>query len=219
MSTTPPETLSSLLASPSGLAREAAWAAFLEEHSALILHVARSQGGDHDVVMDRYLHVIQALQDQDCRRLRIYVEDRQCRFTTWLIVVVRRLCFDHYRARYGRPQSDTDAAAARRNERRQLIDLVGSELQLELLESGSGNGPEEECRLMELRSALGRALTELSPDERLLLRLRYEDGVSVPEMSRVLGEASPFAMYRRLDKLLVRLRRSLTAAGIEDPVP
>ncbi len=219
MTTSPPDTLQALLATPDGPGREAAWTAFLEEHSQPILHVARSQGGDHDAAMDRYLFIIQALRDHDCRRLRAYTADGGGKFTTWLLVVCRRLCFDHHRARYGRTQSETETSAARKLERRQLVDLVGGELQLELLEARPEKGPEEEFRRMELRAALARALAELSTAERLLLRLRFEDGASVPEIARLMGGSSPFAMYRKLDRLLGRLRKSLNASGVEDPAP
>jgi RNA polymerase sigma factor (sigma-70 family) len=219
MSIPQPDALQSLLSTPEGGARERAWTAFLEVHSDLILHVARNQGGDHDAAMDRYLFIIQALRENDCRRLRAYTVDGGGKFSTWLLVVARRLCFDQHRARYGRPQSETDAATAQQQERRQLVDLVGSELQLELLESQPEKGPEAECRRRELRAALERALAELSPRERLLVRLRFEDGASVPEIARLMKEGSPFAMYRQLDKLLARLRRSLHASGVEDPAP
>jgi RNA polymerase sigma factor (sigma-70 family) len=219
MSTPLPDALQFLFSTSEGGAREHAWTAFLEVYSDLILHVARSQGGDHDAVMDRYLFIIQALRENDSRRLRAYTADGGGKFSTWLLVVTRRLCFDQHRARYGRPQSKTHSSTARQQERQQLVDLVGSELQLELLESQPEHGPEEECRRRELRVALERALSELSPGERLLLRLRFEDGASVPEIARLMKEGSPFAMYRQLDKLLARLRRSLHASGVEDPAP
>ncbi len=219
MTASPPDTLQALLASPDGPDREITWTAFLEAHTELVLHVARNLGGDHDVVMDRYLFVIQALRDQDCRRLRAYTEDGRGKFTTWLLVVVRRLCLDQHRARFGRPQSETDASRARHQERRQLIELVGDQLRLDLVEARPEEVPEEMCRRTELRAALERALAQLSPGERLLLRLRFEDGVSVPEITRLMGENSPFVMYRHLDKVLARLRNFLTASGVEDSVP
>jgi len=219
MTDPPPDPLQALLACNDDLDRERAWSAFLDAHSALILHVARSLGGNHDAVMDRYLHVIQALRDDDCRRLRAYSADARGRFASWLLVVARRLCFDQHRARYGRPQSEADASVARRGERRQLVDLVGSEMQVEWLEASGEGSPEEECRRRELRNTLEGALAQLSAGERLLLRLRFEDGVSVPEIARLMGEAAPFAMYRRLDKVLARLRTALTAAGVEDSAP
>ncbi len=218
LSATPPESLNRLLAASTDPEREAAWTAFLEEHSGLMLHAARSQGGDHDAVMDRYLFVITALRDHDFRRLRSYAADGG-RFSTWLLVVARRLCFDDHRARYGRPQSDAAASTARHVARRQLVDLIGGEFGLESLEATPEDDLELGYRREELRGALRRALDQLPAGERLLLRFRFEDGLSVPEIARLVGMESPFAMYRRLEKVLAHIRVILNAFGVEDSVP
>lgn len=196
-----------------------AWAAFLAEFSPLLLHVARSQGGDHDAVMDRYLSLVEALQDRDFRRLRTYSIEAGGKFTTWLIVVARRICFDHHRARYGRPQSDSPAAAARHFERRQLVDLLGGEVGLDGVETPADNDPETDFRQRDLRGTLTLALASLSAPDRLVLKLRFEDDHSVPQVARLVGDASAFAMYRRIDRLLARLRGRLRQAGVEDGVP
>jgi hypothetical protein len=63
----------------------AAWANFINSHNKLLLHVARSLGGDYDAVM----------------------------FSTWPVVVAQRICLDHYRHRYGRnrhPAASVDTA-------------------------------------------------------------------------------------------------------------
>jgi RNA polymerase sigma factor (sigma-70 family) len=207
------------MSAPGDEAREHAWTAFAEACSDLLLHVARSLGGDQDAVMDRYLFVLQALRENGHHRLRAFAVDGHGEFAAWLVVVVRRLCYDHHRTRYGRPQSETDASVARQHERRQLVDLVGGELGLAQLEARPETAPDQVLGRRELRDALTAALSSLAPADRLLLRLRFEDGLSVPEIARVLGERSPFATYRRLDKVLKALRRTLNAAGVEDSRP
>ena len=216
MTIAPPDSLVALLAAPSGSSRTAAWAAFLEAHSNLILKVARSLSGDHDAVMDRYAFVLESLQRDDFHRLRTFQADGTGRFSTWLIVVVRRLCLDHHRQRYGRTQSDTRASLERRNERRQLENLVGEELGIALLETSADEAPDSALLRGELRNGLHRALGCLTASDRLVLRLRFEDDRSVPEIARMLGAASPFGMYRRIDRILVRLRRALESCGIEE---
>jgi RNA polymerase sigma factor (sigma-70 family) len=219
MSPSVPDSLRALLTAPDGDGRQRAWTAFLEEHTGFLLHGARHLGGDHDAVMDRYLYVIQALRENDLRRLRAYAADGRGKFSTWLLVVVRRLCYDHHRARYGRPQSSTDDAVARQLGRRQLVDLVSNELGLSELEARQEEVPDEALGRRELRGALTRALGELPPADRLLLRLRFEDSHSVPEVARMIGESSPFVIYRKLDKVLATLRRALEAGGVDDPRP
>lgn len=219
MTIAPPDSLRMLLAASPGPPQEAAWTAFLEEHSRLIIHVARSLSGDHDAVMDRYAFVLESLQRDDFHRLRTFQADGTGRFSTWLIVVVRRLCLDHHRQRYGRTQSDTRASLERKNERRQLENLVGEELGLAFLEASADEAPD--CALLkgELRNGLHRALRCLTASDRLVLRLRFEDDRSVPEIARMLGAASPFKMYRRIDRILAELRQALKSGGIEESGP
>src|SRR5688500_13091248 len=219
MTIAPPDSLRMLLAASPGSPREVAWTAFLGEHSRLILHGARSQGGDHDAAMDRYTFVLEALRRDDFRRLRAYQPDGEGRFSTWLIVVVRRLCLDQLRQRYGRAQSDSSASSEQRAGRRYLEDLVGDELGLAALEGEPAEVPDQLLLSSELRRALVGALRELPTSDRLLLRLRFEDGRSVPEIARLVGEASPFRLYRRIDRILAAVRRVLQAEGIEDSVP
>ena len=38
--------------------REEAWTALIQDYSPLLLHAARSLGGDQDVVMDRYTFIL-----------------------------------------------------------------------------------------------------------------------------------------------------------------
>lgn len=211
-----PSALECLLAPPDDVARDHAWANFLAGCSDLLLRVARVMGGDDDAVMDRYAFILDALSTDDYRRLRGYVNDGKSSFDTWLAVVARRLCMDEYRGRYGRVQSDSDATAARRTARRNLSDLVGDELGLDRLVAHDDARPDAVLEQQEWRSAIDAALAKLETEDRVILRLRFEDDVSVPEIALLLGLGSPFALYRRIKRILATVRRSLEAAGIGD---
>ena len=93
---------------------------------------------------------------------------------------------------------------------------MSDEAGLAALESPANDGPEEELERSETRAALTSALAALDPEDRLLLRLRFEDEVSVPAIARLLGEPSPFKVYRRIDRLLAQLRRDLRLAGLAE---
>src|SRR5689334_2737761 len=212
----PPGDLESLVAAPDQAGRERAWVDFLRQHSDVILRVARSLGGGHDPTMDRYAFVLDALRRDDYKRLRAYLPDGRGSFPTWLAVVARRLCMDEHRHRYGRTQSDGAEAEAERATRRQLADLVGSELGVELCECDADGMPDVQLERSEQRTALDAALAQPDVTDRLILRLRFEDALSVPEIARLVGIASPFKVYRRLDKALATVRRHLEAKGIRD---
>lgn len=208
--------LEALFAPANDGARAQAWADFLAKSSDMLLRVARAMGGDDDAVMNRYAFILDALSRDDYRRLRAYVNDGKSSFDTWLAVVARRLCLDEYRHRYGRAQSDGEAPAARRAARRVLTDLVGSELGLDEVIPTAGATPDAALEQREWRATLDAALARLDTQDRVILRLRFEDDVSIPEIARLLRLGSPFALYRRLNRILAGLRKTLEAAGIDD---
>lgn len=214
MSPAVPEELHRLLRAPDAHARAAAWATFLERHSDLVLHVLRSKDRDADAIMNAYEFVLDQLQRDDFARLRRYSVDGKGTLSTWLIVVVGRLCVDHHRQQYGRLQSDD--GADRHAERRQLVDLLGGDLGLGRVEADTDGAPDAMLIRTEKAALLGRALATLVPTDRLLLRLRYEDDLSVPSIARAIGESSPFVVYRRLDRVLAALRYVLEGYGVRD---
>jgi len=211
-----PADVESLLAASDQVAQERAWVSFVRQHSDVLLRVARAMGGGHDAAMDRYAFVLEALRRDGCKRLRAYAPDGRGAFDTWLAVVTRRLCMDEHRHRYGRTQTDAPDAAAEHATRRQLADLIGDELRLETLESDPSAVPDLELERTEQRAVLDAALAQLDVTDRLMLRLRFEDGLSVPEVARLMGVDSPFKAYRQLDRILAAVRKHLEAAGIHD---
>lgn len=61
--------------------------------------------------------------------------------------------------------------------------------------------------------ALDEALSALSPEDRLILKLRVHDGFTVADIARSLHlEQKP--LYRRLDQLTARLRLEMEARGV-----
>ena len=218
MGIVPPESLQRLLSAGDPDERDRCWAAFLADFSALILHSARSLGGERDAIMDRYTFVLDALRIDDCRRLRSFLSDGRGKFTTWLVAVARRLCVDQIRQRYGRPQGAAPPDD-RWRERRHLVDLVAAEVDVGEITAGDDGAPDEAITRAELSGVLQAALQRLETSDRLLLRLRFEDGRSAPEIARLLGVPSPFHVYRRIDRLLAVLKAELTGAGIESSQP
>jgi RNA polymerase sigma factor (sigma-70 family) len=63
-------------------------------------------------------------------------------------------------------------------------------------------------------AALRRALRHLPPRDRIVLRLHVEDGLSMADVAKGLGEDHK-ALYRRRDALFKQLRLDLQADGIQ----
>lgn len=226
MDTGPDPRLALILHASDSAVREEAWSALVRDYSPLLLHAARSLGGDHDVVMDRYTFILESLRADDFRRLRAYATDRRTKLSTWLIVVSTRLCLDEYRRRYGRSRpSHKDSLngkqspdGARLQQRKALVDLTGAEIDPAELPDERTGSPDHHIREDELYGALKDVLATLPPQDRLLLRLRFEDGLSVPRIATAMGFPTPFHAYRRLEHLFRELRPLLQSRGVQDPV-
>src|SRR5262245_56038816 len=97
-----PQELQDLLRASGTAGADEAWSRFVPRFSPLLLHTARTAAREHDRAMDAYVYVLEQLREDDGRRLRQYLEDSRAQFTTWLVIVARRLCVDFLRQRYGR---------------------------------------------------------------------------------------------------------------------
>jgi RNA polymerase sigma factor (sigma-70 family) len=222
MAEVPPE-LVALFSATDPDARDAAWANFVSLHSRLLLYAARSLGAGYDAAMDRYTYSLERLRERDFQRLRAYVPDGRTKFTTWLVVVARRLCLDHYRERYGRspgaPSRNPEGNPDRLSDppiRRQLADSFLQRLDPEVLAAPTRSSPESEVHRSQQLACLKTALSTLEPGDQLLLKLRFEDGLSAREIAQVVGSPSLFHIYRRLNAILRILRRQLEAKGFEE---
>jgi RNA polymerase sigma factor (sigma-70 family) len=212
----PPE-LSRLLHAVDRASREEAWTRFVRTHTRLLLHVARSLNHDYDTAMDAYAFILEQLRRDDFTRLSAYVANSRCKFSTWLVVVSRRLCLDHLRQRYGRARDPAESAyhGEPRAARRRLMDLLGESIDPDRIAQPSSADPESELEARDLNEALASALSALHARDRLLLKLRFEDGLSAREIAEVMDLATPFHVYRRLNALLASLRRWLLRRGVK----
>jgi RNA polymerase sigma factor (sigma-70 family) len=196
---------------------EAAWMGFLAVYSGMLMEVAVVFAPGYDGALDRYAYILDELRRHRCRRLRHFVADGRGRFSTWLSVVAKRLCLDHYRRRYGRagrsPSARADRVAASQGARRRLAELTGSARDLELLEDPAGIDPCDALVAAERKSALALALARLPAADQVLLRLRYEENLSARAIAGALGFPTQFHVYRRLTTLCDMLRSELEEPG------
>ncbi|HUQ79899.1 MAG TPA: sigma-70 family RNA polymerase sigma factor [Gemmatimonadaceae bacterium] len=196
---------------------EDSWRAFLARHNRLLLRVAHLATPNREDAMDAYATLLERLREDDWRRLRAYSADGRSKFTTWLVVVTRRICVDFVRQKYGRYGEPANGKATRQA-RRSLNQLLGTTDLAAIPDDGSSS-PEALVRQHELRSHLHRAKGELNADDRLLLRLRFDDDLSASEIARLVGYSTPFHVYRRVNALLTQLRSRLAELGVESAQP
>lgn len=166
--------------------------------------------------MDAYTYLLERLSQDNCRKLRAYTEDPRSKFTTWLVVVARRICIDHHRAKYGRVRNEESRAERERlGLRRSLAGLPeGTEFTDDIPDENAEN-PAEALERAELSNEIRMLCESLPPADRLLLNLRFDDGLSAAEIATILRLSSPFHVYRRINTLLAELKDRLKNRGIE----
>ena len=201
-----PSQVRSLLESAEGPAQEQAWTRFLDSYSRLILYVARKTPGDYDAIMDRYAFVVDRLRDQNYRRLRTYAADGRGKFSTWLMVVVRRLCLDQNRLKHGRASGEGTSKSVLPH---RLIELVF--LDPEAIEQLEDHGPtiDKEFDRKQALEQLETAIRTLDSGDQVLLALRFQDDRSARDIASFLKLPTPFHVYRRLTRVLATLRQAL----------
>ena len=106
---------------------------------------------------------------------------------------------------------------------RQLWLLSARKLRMESIENDLSDGkdvlpqqmpdsrpdPETLAAFNERREALKRALARLSKPDRLLLRLRFEEGLTLEQVARVTGLKDPQSVDRRIRDVLERLGKEM----------
>jgi RNA polymerase sigma factor (sigma-70 family) len=211
-----PAVLDALLAASDPDAQEAAWERFLESYSGLLLRSAFHLGRSYDGGMDRYLFILDQLRGGNFRRLRQFRATGSARFSTWLVVVARRLCLDHGRRHYGRCRgAPTAAGECARALRRRLVDMATEEVEVADLEDDSGRSAETTLETGERVRTLEAVLERLDPRSLLLLKLRFGNDLTAREISTLMGYPSQFHVYRELRAVLDRVRCALLEAGID----
>jgi RNA polymerase sigma factor (sigma-70 family) len=78
---------------------------------------------------------------------------------------------------------------------------------LELLDERPN--PETQAATEEARRALRRAIGRLPPNEQILIRLRYEQDLTLEQIARLMGYADAQSADRRLRETLEQLRKEL----------
>jgi DNA-directed RNA polymerase specialized sigma24 family protein len=127
------------------------------------------------------------------------------------------MCLDFQRARYGRNRDAGNGCDGEsvRAFRRSLADSISAEFNVDALPDSSSMPADAHAVRLEIHAALCRELTRRGPRDRLLLALRFQDGLSAARIAAVLDLANPFVVYRQLNSILSRLRELLEARGID----
>jgi RNA polymerase sigma factor (sigma-70 family) len=211
-----PHALAELLSANDPEAQELAWERFVTSYSDLLLQVAQSVARGYDAGMDGYTFVLERLRARGYERHHHFAVQPRGEFTAWQVVVARRLCLDLHRHRYGRirGREPLDRTGwVERAARRRLADAVFDPPDALAQVASKRGDPETEFERAERRRMLDAAIATLSPADRRLLTLRFEDELPARAIAATLGFRTACDVYRRMRLVLSALREQLGAAG------
>jgi RNA polymerase sigma-70 factor (ECF subfamily) len=196
---------------------QAAWSELVERFGATVRSAARQASSNEDAAEDlaqsiwAELHGLRVRDDGRLSGKLAYYSGRGS-LGGWLRAVVSQLAVDQHRKSSRLVQTELDADFDR---------LARESHQGEEDFSITSAAPDPELALSNRRAAsdveaaLGQAVGELSPEDRLLVKLYYFDGLRLREAGALLGVHEATAS-RRLTRLHADIRRRVETLLMEE---
>jgi RNA polymerase sigma-70 factor (ECF subfamily) len=155
----------------------------------LALHLTGSEQDARDIYQDAFLKAYRNLGS-----FRF-----ECSFYTWIYRIVTNLCLDHLRKRQVRKE-DAPVVTDSDGEEYSIIDQVADDR--------SGASPERDLMRRELGARIGRALTRLTPRERMVFEMKHYQGLKLRTIGEALStteETAKNTLFRATQKLRAAL--------------
>lgn len=151
----------------------------------LALHMTGSEQDAKDIYQDAFLKAYRNLGS-----FRF-----ECSFYTWIYRIVTNLCLDHLRKRQVRKE-DAPVAVGSDGEEYSIIDQVADDR--------SGASPERDLMRRELGARIAKALTRLTPRERMVFEMKHYQGLKLRTIGEALNtteETAKNTLFRATQKL------------------
>jgi RNA polymerase sigma-70 factor (ECF subfamily) len=155
----------------------------------LALHLTGSEQEAQDIYQEAFLKVYRNLSS-----FRF-----ECSFYTWVYRIVSNLCMDYLRRKQVRKE-DPSVRTSSEGEEFDLLEQVPDER--------SGASPEQDLARRELGARIARALTKLSPRERMVFEMKHYQGLKLRTIGEALNtteETAKNTLFRATQKLRAAL--------------
>jgi RNA polymerase sigma-70 factor (ECF subfamily) len=155
----------------------------------LTVHVTGSQEDGQDIYQEAFLRAYMNLP-----QFRF-----ECSFYTWIYRIATNLCLDHLRRRCSRSRELSTANSPEREER----ELLGR-----IPDQSSGTSPEHNLTSRVLQEQIVRALSNLSPRERMVFELKHYHGLQLRTVAGILNTTEGTVkntLFRATHKLRLQL--------------
>ena len=155
----------------------------------LTVHLTGSQEDGQDIYQEAFLRAYMNLA-----RFRF-----ECSFYTWIYRIATNLCLDHLRRKRSRSRELTTTNSPE-GEEQELLDRIPDQ--------SAGASPERNLASRVLREHIVRALSNLSPRERMVFELRHYHGLQLRTVAGILKTTEGTVkntLFRATHKLRLQL--------------
>jgi RNA polymerase sigma-70 factor (ECF subfamily) len=155
----------------------------------LALHLTGSEHEAKDIYQEAFLKAYRKLGS-----FRF-----ECSFYTWIYRIVTNLCLDHLRRRQVRKED----SGVRTGAEGETVDLLA-----QVADERSGASPEQELMRREMGKRIARALTKLTPRERMVFEMKHYQGLKLRTIGEALNtseETAKNTLFRATKKLRAAL--------------
>ncbi len=176
-----------------------AWEIFVRKYSSLIeltVFITLRNYGVRDNLEEQKRDVTQevflALRENDNRRLRSYKNEKGHSFAGWLRVVTARIVIDQLRRKKQSFISIYEPTAS------------GEEWGNSRLVSKAPR-PDSQMEEQAVIAFIRKEVGQMSTKDQLIMKLLYEDGLSIKNVSKIVG-LNPGTLYTRLSRIKAKIR-------------
>ncbi len=155
----------------------------------LALHLTGSEQEAQDIYQEAFLKVYRNLGS-----FRF-----ECSFYTWVYRIVSNLCMDYLRRKQVR-REDPSVRVSSEGEEFDLLEQLPDER--------AGTSPEQDLLRREMGKRIARALTRLSPRERMVFEMKHYQGLKLRTIGEALNtteETAKNTLFRATQKLRAAL--------------
>jgi RNA polymerase sigma-70 factor, ECF subfamily len=150
----------------------AAFAQLVHAHDETVLKVALRITGSQSEAQDIYQEVfLKVYKKLDCFRF-------DSSFSTWISRITTNTCLDYLRKARHRRESDTIKVS---------FDGMEQDLLDQVADDRPANDPERELLRRELRACILSALTQLTPQERMVFDMKHFQGMKLRAVGEILN--------------------------------
>jgi len=156
----------------------------------LAYHLTRSEQDAQDVYQEAFLKAYRNINN-----FRF-----ECSFYTWIYRIVTNLCLDLLRKRQVRKE-DSGVTTDSEGGSYDLLDQVA--------DIRSGASPERDLMRRELGARIAKALTKLTPRERMVFEMKHYQGLKLRTIGEILNtteETAKNTLFRGTQKLRAALK-------------